>query len=260
MAKNKVEYDEKALYNAFNKLVKQHIKELQSEIKEYLNTVDKEVRKGFFTDYKNNNNDWYNGYTMYNDSIGIMVYFKDDNQSDKYIGDVQNHIESIIKKKNLPFKFTVKIHPHPESPIEICIKISDLEKLNPNIDFIKHNKYDNKKIIKFISDMINKKSVDIQKDIQSILDKYNANYCSFEQFNTVRFIVDLDQIRVTIVRINNYARVDRFNKKILLEIKRLMTKYINCKFELYQDTFIEIGINLDDVDNIKTIFESVRFI
>ena len=71
-------YNEEDLYKSFSRISKNYISILQKKISDYLNSLDTDIRKAakkvFFTNYKEWY-DWYAGYSMYNDSIGIMVYF-----------------------------------------------------------------------------------------------------------------------------------------------------------------------------------------
>ena len=159
-------YNEDDLYNAFNKVAADHIKTLRKKILKYLNSLSGDIKniakKHFYTDIESNpSQDWYSGHSIYDHSVGGMVYFYDfdDVESDyeKDLKDILDHIIQIIKSEKCDFKFTIYKFNYDSGPIELCISIDDLIKLHPDIKIKSElNIYEVSSIIKNIIDANNK--------------------------------------------------------------------------------------------------------
>ena len=168
--KNK--YTETSLYNSANKIAGKYIKSIQSKIKQYLKSAG-EIGKFFSLNFKSLEKVgyYYDGYSIGNDYIAIFVccfichdsFYKIDNcysALDKCVND----ITSIIKSEKLPFKIFIDNYIEEDSPIEIQIKISDLERLDPSL---------NKSLKDLLFRTISKKVDLISNDLGRISDKNN---------------------------------------------------------------------------------------
>lgn len=273
-------YNTDVLYSSASKTLGKYIKEIQNKIDRFMSTQSEDANDVIFRDYEANGQDWYKGYTLYEDSdrMGLYVYFYNayDDYNDSH--QVINKIISIIKASKLPIPFTVKCEGDEQIPIEIVIKISDLEKLCPDADFLLKNENIKKEFsyedaAKAISKIINKNKNSIKQELQSILNKYglNRNECvvayDFRDARYFRDIVYAHEIIVHIFQKNPKIEIDQ---SLLIELRQTLSRYIAFTFDIWEDNnYIGISIDADDIKNKKqrknninesTIFDNIVFI
>lgn len=279
-------YNEEDLYKSFSRISKNYISILQKKISDYLNSLDTDIRKAakkvFFTNYKEWY-DWYAGYSMYNDSIGIMVYFYDYNayeytSDEEYeqVGKIFDNIINIIKKEKLPFKFTINTGYDPEGPIELCIKTDDLAKLDSSIK--RKDQISYRDACSIINDIFKKNEKSIRSGLQQIIDR---NSCTdiyelpYHNFSASYYVIDNGKrhiISIEVLYDSSDETDESVQKKVLKDVQVLISRYIKFKFDIYDNyDAIIIEMDYDDIkDNklalkylkescINTIFESVGF-
>lgn len=271
-------YNVEALYKSANKILGNHIKEIQNKIDRFMSTQSKDVNAVIFRDYMTNGQEWYNGYTMYeyDSKIGLYVYFY--NAYDAYddYSRVINKIVSIINASKLPIPFTVNCEGDEQIPIEIVIKISDIEKLFPDTDFLLKNikkGFSYQDAAKVISKIIDKNKNSIKQELQFILNTYGLGRteCVIAyDFRDARYFRDIVYAHEIIVHIFQKNPKVKLDPSLLAEIRQLMSKYIDFKFDVWEDdNYIGISVDADDIINKKqgkknisesTIFDNIDFI
>lgn len=263
-------YADSVLYNSFNKLSRSYIKSIQSKIKDYLKSINNVASMVFFCDKKKIEKEqgWYNGYSISKDSIGIMVYFFDRsyeeleayNLNDFKFKECLNKIISIIKSEKIPFNFSVEYDIHSkESPIELTIKISDLEKIDKNL-----GKSSTNIIYKIVKDNY----IDIKNGLRKITNKYKDGYLGV--FDSPDIHGDNVEIRVYLMYNSSLHRPMPSSIDMLTpSITRLMKKYIPFNFTVLNDgRNIYLSIKTIDIylengfmtNKSYSIFSSVAFI
>ena len=278
-------YDEKALYMAANKILGKYIKEIQSKIDKYMTSQPKDAKAVIFKDYIANNQDWYEGYSIYSSNmIGLYVYFYNayDDYNDHH--QIVNKIVSIIKSSKLPIPFTVKYASDEQIPIEICVKIDDLAKLDPSIKL--KNEISERDAHDIILNIAKKNESAIKNIIARIFKKYKIDdICEIYDLDTHGFHDNNDyyiELYLSGYDPYNSDAIDPDSKEfekmmanVCSDIERSIKPYIPFKFEVwaYVGEGICACIKYDDIknhkdalkylnehNNISNIFESVRFI
>ena len=268
-------YDEKALYNTARKVLGDYIKEIQKEINEYLNSRSTEIHWYIYT--KQKSIDSYDGYSIYQNKKKIGIYvctfnYREMTYNDYDYKEDKNKVLSIIKHKKLPINFTVEEPYDGIVPVEICVNIQDLIKIDPSIKADKSiSKSDAHTIINSI---FKKKNNSIKSSLKKIIDKYNAQnilnisdyfYADSYNYNPSPSFKNNIDINIILYKSDIGSKgSEQVIDQLIPNIEIVMKKYIPFKFKVYKFyikdyNFGGIGISID-YDDMKNNNESIKYL